>query len=93
MRRVKQDAEWTLFSPQLVPLLSEKHGLEFDLQYETYEMSDVPRHTVRARDVWNAIVESQIETGGPFMLYKDAINSRYCRYLTISADILTCISL
>lgn len=74
MQRVEDDKQWTLFSPQNVPLLRDAYGEQFDILYTEYESSTINQYVVRARDLWKIIVEAQIETGGPFMLYKDAIN-------------------
>ena len=82
MSRVETDSSWSLFSPNDAPLLLNSFGAVFDSQYENYEASAIPRSTVPARTIWNAILECQIETGGPFMLYKDAINSMFSPHLT-----------
>jgi len=74
MIRVETDSLWSLFNPDDVPLLLNSTGEAFNLEYEKYEASTIPRETLPARTIWNAILESQIETGGPFILYKDAIN-------------------
>lgn len=75
MARVHNDAPWSLFSPHLVPLLTGCFGPAFEAKYVAYEMDPaIPRVTVPARSVMNAITQAQIETGGPFILYKDAIN-------------------
>lgn len=76
MERVKKNRNWTLFDPRDVPLLTSTHGHEFERNYIKYEASDVDRTTIRAGNLWKRILESQIETGGPFMMYKDTINSK-----------------
>ncbi|KAK6204594.1 ribonucleotide reductase [Scheffersomyces amazonensis] len=76
MTRVKQDQEWSLFSPDEAPGLADCHGDEFVQLYEKYERDGVARKTVRAQKLWHAILEAQTETGGPYILYKDACNSK-----------------
>lgn len=73
MRRVQADEEWTLLCPSTCPDLVTLYGDDFDRAYEVYEKT-VPRRTVRAQVLWAAIIDSQIETGTPYMLYKDACN-------------------
>ncbi|XVJ51577.1 MAG: ribonucleoside-diphosphate reductase subunit alpha [Vampirovibrio sp.] len=74
MERVEVDGEWTLFCPNEAPGLADVYGDAFKRLYEQYEASDKPRRVVKARELWFAILESQIETGTPFILYKDACN-------------------
>jgi ribonucleoside-diphosphate reductase alpha chain len=76
MKRVKEDAEWTLMCPHECPGLSDSYGEEFEKLYTRYEEEGKGRRTVKARDLWAKITESQIETGTPYMLYKDAANSK-----------------
>ncbi|KAG7899538.1 hypothetical protein KL907_004890 [Ogataea polymorpha] len=76
MERVEQNAEWTLFSPSEAPGLSEVYGDEFKELYTRYEKEGRGRQTVKAQKLWYAILEAQTETGTPFMLYKDACNSK-----------------
>jgi len=76
MRRVKDDKEWSLFCPNEAPGLPDVHSEEFDALYERYEREGRARSTISARKLWNAIIDSQIETGTPYMLYKDACNSK-----------------
>jgi ribonucleoside-diphosphate reductase alpha chain len=76
MERVEKDAEWSLFDPNEAPGLYEVHSGEFEALYHQYEAEKRQRKTVKARDLWNAILESQIETGTPYILYKDAANSK-----------------
>lgn len=73
MRRVKADEDWSLFCPSLAPGLDECWGAEFDRLYTAYERTK-PHTTIKAQKLWAAIVASQIETGTPYMLYKDACN-------------------
>lgn len=76
MRRVKDEGKWTLMDPNTCPGLSDCYGEEFERLYESYEARGMGVRTVPAQDVWFAILESQIETGVPFMLYKDACNRK-----------------
>lgn len=76
MERVENDQEWTLMCPAECPLLAESYGETFRAAYETYESEGMGKKTVRAREVWNKILESQVETGTPYILYKDTINER-----------------
>lgn len=76
MRRVEEDRDWTLFSPDEAPGMEECYGEEFEKLYEKYEKEGRGRKTVRARELWEKIVESQIETGTPYMLYKDSANRK-----------------
>eukprot|EP00668_Euglena_longa_P000945 GGOE01001135.1.p1 GENE.GGOE01001135.1~~GGOE01001135.1.p1 ORF type:complete len:736 (+),score=169.47 GGOE01001135.1:38-2245(+) len=76
MRRVEQGATWSLFCPVEVPDLADVWGEEFVSRYERYEALGKHRRSIRATDLWFAILQSQIETGGPCMLYKDACNQK-----------------
>ncbi len=76
MERVEADAEWTLFCPNEAPGLHDAYGDDFKALYEKYEAENKGRKTVKAREVWFAILESQIETGTPYILYKDAANEK-----------------
>ncbi len=76
MKRVKDDAEWTLMCPNECPNLYNVHSEEFDALYLKYEAENKGRKTIRARELWEKILESQIETGTPYMLYKDAANRK-----------------
>lgn len=76
MKRVKADQDWSLFSPSDVVGLWEKYGDEFDKAYEEAEASGKARKVIKARELWSKIIESQIETGTPYMLYKDAANKK-----------------
>src|SRR5210317_894818 len=76
MKRVEEDAEWTLMCPNECPNLYNVHGEEFDKLYLKYESEGRGRKTIKARDLWEKILESQIETGTPYMLYKDAANRK-----------------
>ncbi|WP_347373796.1 ribonucleoside-diphosphate reductase subunit alpha [Aequorivita sp. Q41] len=76
MERVQSDAEWTLMCPNECPDLYNCHSEEFEALYHKYEAENKGRKTVKARELWEKILESQIETGTPYMLYKDAANRK-----------------
>jgi ribonucleoside-diphosphate reductase alpha chain len=76
MQRVKDNADWSLFCPNEAPNLHETFGGEFEALYHKYEQQGLARKTVKAQDLWFAILESQIETGTPYMLYKDHANRK-----------------
>lgn len=76
MQRVKDDAEWSLFCPNEAPGLYDTYGGEFEALYHKYEQEGRARKTVKAQELWFAILESQIETGTPYILYKDAANRK-----------------
>ncbi|GAA4276798.1 ribonucleoside-diphosphate reductase subunit alpha [Aquimarina mytili] len=76
MKRVQDDAEWTLMCPNECPGLFDMHSDEFEEAYTRYEAEGKGRRTIKARELWEKILESQIETGTPYMLYKDAANRK-----------------
>lgn len=76
MKRVEANEKWSLFCPNEAPGLSECWGAAFETLYTKYEAEGKARKTVKAQDLWFAILQSQIETGTPYMLYKDAANSK-----------------
>lgn len=76
MKRVEANGNWSLFCPNEAPGLSECWGQEFEKLYEQYEAEGRAIKTIKAQELWFAILESQIETGTPYMLYKDAANSK-----------------
>jgi ribonucleoside-diphosphate reductase alpha chain len=76
MRRVEGNEEWTLMCPNECPGLFTNHSEEFEKLYLKYETAGKGRKTVKARELWEKILESQIETGTPYMLYKDAANRK-----------------
>ncbi len=76
MKRVQEDGDWTLMCPNECPGLPEVHSEEFEALYTKYEAEGKGRKTIKARDLWEKILESQIETGTPYMLYKDAANRK-----------------
>jgi ribonucleoside-diphosphate reductase alpha chain len=76
MRRVKADAGWSLFCPDECPGLSDVYGDEFDALYTKYEAEGRLRSRVKARDLWFRILDSQMETGTPYLCYKDAVNRK-----------------
>jgi ribonucleoside-diphosphate reductase alpha chain len=76
MKRVEENAEWTLMCPNECPNLFNVHGEEFEALYNQYEKEGKGRKTIKARELWEKILESQIETGTPYMLYKDSANRK-----------------
>ncbi|SHG70948.1 ribonucleoside-diphosphate reductase subunit alpha [Flavobacterium defluvii] len=76
MKRVQEDSTWTLMCPNECPGLYDVYGEEFEALYTDYEFRGKGRKTIRARELWEKILESQIETGTPYMLYKDAANRK-----------------
>lgn len=76
MKRVEADAPWSLFCPHECPGLADTYGEKFEALYHEYERSGKATKIVKARALWNTILENQIETGTPYMLYKDACNSK-----------------
>lgn len=76
MRRVEANEEWTLMCPNECPDLFDNHSEVFEAMYLKYEAENKGRKTVKARELWEKILESQIETGTPYMLYKDAANRK-----------------
>ncbi len=76
MKRVEENGKWSLFCPNEAPGLSECWGEEFEALYTKYEKDGKARKTINAQELWFAILDAQIETGTPYMLYKDAANSK-----------------
>jgi len=76
MKRVEEDGEWTLMCPKECPGLTTTHSEEFEKLYIKYESEGQGRKTIKAQELWSKIVESQIETGTPYMLYKDSANNK-----------------
>ena len=76
MKRVQEDGKWTLMCPNECPGLFDVYGDEFETMYTEYEQAGKGRKTIKARELWEKIMESQIETGTPYMLYKDAANRK-----------------
>lgn len=76
MKRVEADQMWTLFCPNEAPGLSDVYGDEFEALYIKYEQEGRGRRSIKARDLWSAILDAQIETGTPYILYKDAANEK-----------------
>jgi len=74
MKRVKNNENWTLMCPNECPGLSDTYGDEFEALYTKYEAEGKGRKSIKAQDIWFKILESQIETGTPYMVYKDAAN-------------------
>ena len=76
MKRVKAGEDWTLMCPHECPGLNETYGDDFEALYTKYEKENKGRKTIKAQELWLKIVESQVETGTPYMLYKDAVNKK-----------------
>ncbi|AJA68816.1 ribonucleoside-diphosphate reductase subunit alpha [Myroides odoratimimus] len=76
MQRVEADEKWTLMCPNECPGLCDVYGEEFEQLYLKYENEGKGRRTIKARELWEAVLEAQIETGTPYMLYKDAANAK-----------------
>jgi len=76
MKRVEDNEEWSLFCPHECPGLSDTHGEEFEALYHKYELEGKARQVVKAQELWFKVLESQTETGTPYMLYKDHANSK-----------------
>ncbi|KAJ6508357.1 ribonucleotide reductase alpha subunit [Mycena sanguinolenta] len=89
MKRVEANEEWSLFCPNEAPGLHEVHSAEFEALYEKYEKEGRARKSIPAQKLWYAILEAQVETGGPFMLYKDSANCKEIfRCLSSATDAL-----
>ena len=76
MKRVETDGMWSLMCPHECPGLADTYGAEFEKLYTRYEEEGKAKKVVRAQDLWFAVLESQIETGSPYMLYKDSVNEK-----------------
>ena len=76
MKRVEADGDWSLFCPNEAPGLSDCFGTEFETLYTQYESEGRARKVIKAQELWFVICDSQIETGTPYMLYKDAANNK-----------------
>eukprot|EP00899_Mesostigma_viride_P015048 jgi/Mesvir1/23544/Mv18244-RA.3 len=76
MRRVEENTDWSLFCPHECPGLADTWGENFEQLYEKYEKAGKARKTIKAQQLWFAIMEAQIETGNPYMLFKDACNRK-----------------
>ena len=76
MQRVESDGDWTLMCPHECPKLSESWGTMFDEWYIRYETNGRGRKTVKAKKIWQMILDAQIQTGTPYLCYKDAVNAK-----------------
>lgn len=76
MKRIKQDGMWSLMCPKKCPGLADVYGDEFETLYEAYEKDKRYNRQVKARDLWNEILKTQVQTGNPYMLYKDHVNHK-----------------
>jgi len=93
MQRVQDDLEWTLMCPDKCPGLADCHSIEFEKLYTKYENMNMGEKVIKARELWFKILDSQIETGNPYMLYKDACNlkSNQQNLGTIKSSNLCCV--
>ena len=93
MRRLRDRESWCLFDPLDVPLLLSTYGQEFAEAYEAYEKTVTPLERTSSMDIWTAICRAQQESGTPFIMFPDAINSEYNRRLsratTAEADVFS----
>jgi ribonucleoside-diphosphate reductase alpha chain len=76
MKRVEANEEWTLFCPHEAPGLADCFGAEFEALYTKYEKEGRGRKTIKAQELWFAVLDAQVETGTPYLLYKDAANAK-----------------
>ena len=76
MERIKANEDWTLMCPDECPGLSDVYGDEFEQLYTFYEKAGKGRRTMKARDLWFRVLDAQMETGTPYLLYKDAVNNK-----------------
>jgi len=76
MQRVEANEDWSLFCPHEAPGLADCHGKEFEALYKRYESEGRARKTVKAQELWFAVLDAQVETGTPYLLYKDAANAK-----------------
>ena len=76
MKRVQEDGQWSLFCPDSAPHLADLCAEEFETTYERYEKEGLARKTVKARELWYKILDAQMETGTPYLLFKDACNTK-----------------
>jgi ribonucleoside-diphosphate reductase alpha subunit len=76
MERVEHDKKWSLFCPSICPNLSDVYGVEFNDLYKSYETMGLFKKQVSARSLWFQILDAQMETGNPYLLYKDSVNEK-----------------
>lgn len=76
MKRVEDNGDWSLFCPHEAPGLADTYGKDFENLFEKYEREGKARKTIKAQELWFAILEAQVETGNPYMLYKDHCNRK-----------------
>lgn len=76
MQRVEANEDWSLFCPHEAPGLADCHGKEFEKLYKRYEKEGRARKVIKAQELWFAVLDAQVETGTPYLLYKDAANSK-----------------
>ena len=92
MERVKTNEDWTLMCPDECPGLADVYGDEFKVLYEKYESEGKGRRTMKARDLWFQVLDAQMETGTPYLLFKDSVNkkSNQANLGTIKSSNLCC---
>lgn len=76
MKRVEEDGDWTLMCPNECPKLADCWGREFEILYTEYESLKLGRKTIKAKKLWQMVLDAQIQTGTPYLCYKDAVNSK-----------------
>ena len=76
MKKIKNNEEWCLFCPHTCPGLADVYGEEYEVLYNKYEQENKFKKKIKAVELWTEICKSQIETGNPYMLYKDAANTK-----------------
>lgn len=91
MKRVENNEEWSLFCPNEAPGLADVYGEEFERLYEKYEREGRARRTVKAQELWFEILEAQMETGTPYMMYKDAANKKSNQKTWVPLSRATCV--
>lgn len=82
MKRIDEDGQWTMFCPSEAPQLADLYGDEFEQEYHLLEAGGMGKTSMKARDLWREILLSQIETGGPFIMFKDSVNSKFAVRIT-----------
>ena len=76
MQRVFENGSWSLFDPKDTPELQDKYGEDFEAVYRTLERGDLAMNKMPARKLWDHIIDAQIETGMPWILFHDAMNGK-----------------
>lgn len=89
MKRVQENAAWSLFSANQAEQLSNVHGIQFNELYESFESANLEVGSIMAGILWSFILDTQRRTGGPSLIYKDAVNSQSAANYQWSRLILT----